>query len=126
MDDDSGPALRLPKHLRTANVNQARSRVQERRIAKETGGKLTRGSGSGNEKGDVRMRDVFRLEAKTTIHKSFSVTAEIIDKLEAAVPVGSREIPILQVDIMNGAKSMICFPAWCLPDILEALQRGRA
>lgn len=123
--DDDGPVLRRPKHLTTRNANQGRSRVQERRIAKDLGGTLTRGSGSGRDKGDVKKHKVFRLEAKTTIHKSFSVTAEIIDKLDAAVVGGNPEIPFLQVDIMNGAKSVCVIPAWAMPTIVEALEKGR-
>lgn len=117
--------LKLPKHLRTGNENQARSRVQERGIAKATGGKLVRGSGAGREKGDVRKYKVFRCEAKITIHKSFSVTQDLIEKLEASVPGGLDEVPFLQIDINSGAQKVAVFPIWALPLILEALE-GKA
>lgn len=64
-------------------------------------GRRTAGSGSKMEKGDVRIRGVMRIEAKTTKHKSFSVTLEMIEKIEdAALP--ATEIPAIVIEFNDG------------------------
>lgn len=64
-------------------------------------GRRTAGSGSKMEKGDVRIPGVMRIEAKTTKHKSFSVTLEMIEKIEdAALP--ATEIPAIVVEFNDG------------------------
>jgi hypothetical protein len=113
--------LRTPKRLAGASPAHARARTQEKGLAQRIGGRTTRGSGSGYEQGDVRLHKVVRVEAKTTRHASFSVTEELIDKLEAAV-VGAGEIPILQVELRLGARKVIVMPDWALDWIVDRLK----
>lgn len=113
--------MRVPKRLQGATPAHARSKVQEAAVAKRIGGKVTAGSGSGYEMGDVRLRGFVRLEAKTTKHTSFSVTREIIDKLESAT-FGTHEVPILQVELELGRRKVIVMPDWALDMVVELLQ----
>lgn len=77
-----------------------RSKQQEKALASRVGGRITPGSGNGSIKGDVRCRGVLRIEAKTTKHKSFSVTLDMIRKIEdAALP--SDEMPILVIEFID-------------------------
>jgi translation elongation factor EF-Tu-like GTPase len=77
----------------------------ERELATRIGGKITVGSGNKMEKGDVRLKRVVRIEAKTTKNKSFSVTLDMIQKIEDAA-LGADEIPIIVVEFNdnNGKK----------------------
>jgi hypothetical protein len=111
--------INQPKRLKTPN--HTASIKQERGAAKRYGGKVVKGSGAGFTKGDVRIHGVARIEAKTTIHKSFSVTAEIISKIEnAAVPAG--EVPIIEVELGSGHK--VCLiPTWAVEVLLEKASR---
>ena len=60
-----------------------------------------------------------RVEAKTTDKKSFSVTEEIVNKLECAI-IGSGEIPVIQVEIGGGAHRLLVMPDWAMELLLEA------
>ncbi|QSY98690.1 hypothetical protein J2J97_31970 (plasmid) [Rhizobium bangladeshense] len=77
-----------------------RAPFQEREIAKRVGGNVTKASGAQGEKGDARVRGVVRIEAKTTSNKSFSVTREIIEKIEAAA-LGAGEVPYLEIELLG-------------------------
>jgi hypothetical protein len=117
--------MKLPKRLKgKQSPSHARSPRQEKEIAKRIGGRVTRGSGCGNEKGDVRVKGVVRLEAKTTMAKSFSVTLEMIGKIEDAA-VCSGELPVLVVEFLNPegkpVASATVMPSWAL-DILLSKQ----
>lgn len=72
----------------------------EKRVAKKVGGYRTAGSGNKKEKGDVRLRGVLRIEHKATGNKSFSVTREMLEKIELAAR-GCDEIPILVVEFLD-------------------------
>ena len=113
--------IRTPKRLQGQTPSHARSRSQEKGLATRIGGYVTKGSGSGYEQGDVRLKKLVRIEAKTTAHKSFSVTQELIDKIEAAV-VGTGEIPIMQIEICGGAKKVILMPDWALDFLVDRLK----
>lgn len=77
-----------------------RSKQQEKALASRVGGRVTPGSGNGSVKGDVRKKGVVRIEAKTTKAKSFSVTLDMIRKIEdAALP--SDEMPVLVVEFID-------------------------
>lgn len=81
-----------------------RSKVQEKELAKRIGGKTTIASGAKYEKGDVRKKRVVRIEAKTTKNKSFSVTLDMVRKIEEAA-LASDEMPILVIEfITEGGK----------------------
>jgi len=79
-----------------------RSAKQEKALAKRGGGKVTPGSGNGKHKGDVmKFHGLLRIEAKCTNKKSFSVTRDMIRKIEdAALPNG--ELPAIVVEFING------------------------
>lgn len=78
-----------------------RSRKQEKELAVRLGGRRTAASGSKDEKGDVRLRRVVRLEAKTTQNKSFSVTLEMVGQIEDAA-LAANELPIIAIEFTNG------------------------
>lgn len=78
-----------------------RAKRQEKQIAKRTRGRLIPGSGNGAVKGDVRVRKLYRIECKTTKNNSFSVTKEMIEKLEMAA-LASGEVPIIVVEFNDG------------------------
>ncbi len=111
----------LPKRLTGQTPSHARSKVQEKETANRTGGKVIHRSGAGLIKGDVRIKGVARIENKTTKHNSYSVTTETIDKLYAAV-AGSKEIPIMQVELNGGTHKFLILPDMYLEDIIEAIK----
>lgn len=82
-----------------------RSKRQEKRIKKETGGSRTPGSGRWWQlKGDVQKLDVLRIECKTTKAKGYRVTLE---ELQLIAQRAGGETPILQLDFetMGGRHS---------------------
>lgn len=106
------------------HVNNAykRSPDQEAELAKQTKGRLTPRSGAGKEKGDVRVKGVARLEAKTTSRKSFSVTRKMLEKLDnAAIPTGEIPAHIIEFLKEDGTAdgSVAVIPLWALLDLLE-------
>lgn len=117
--------LATPKRL-GGGISKAHARapVQEKKLAKTTGGKVTRGSGNQVEKGDVRLRGFARIEAKTTVHASYSVTAKTLQKLNDAV-VGAGEVPALVVELELGKHTFVVLPEYALEMILEALRNAK-
>lgn len=93
-----------------------RSKKQEKELATRIGGRVTLASGALSMKGDVRKPGVVRIEAKTTKHRSFSVTMDMIQKIEdAALPHG--EIPVIVVEFHeNGrkVKEVLVVPSYAL------------
>lgn len=102
--------------------SQARSRVQEKEIAARSGGQVVIASGALDTKGDVRRRGVYRLEAKTTSHKSFSVTREMMRKVEDAA-LATDELPVIEIEFNDGkgnALGSVCVvPTYVLEMIAE-------
>lgn len=98
-----------------------RSKAQERETAKRTGGRLTPASGSGAVKGDVRLKGLARIECKTTKNKSFSVTREMVDRLETAATL-SGEMPVIVVEFNDdhGRKlgELVVCPSYVLDTLL--------
>lgn len=84
------------------SYSHMRAKRQEKQAAKRLNGQRTPGSGNKMVKGDVRARGVLRLECKTTKNASFSVTREMVEKIEAA-GLGSNEIPAILIEFNNGA-----------------------
>lgn len=72
----------------------------EKRVAKETGGRRTSGSGNQREKGDVRIRGVARLEHKATVKDSFRVTKNMLKKIENSA-IANGEVPALVVSFLD-------------------------
>lgn len=96
---------------------------QEKKLAKKLdNGFRVPGSGRGRQKGDVRVPGALRIECKATQHKSFSITQDMLRKIdEAAAATG--EVPIVQVDFLDDdgkiTNSVIVAPIWVLPRIQQ-------
>lgn len=113
----------LARTERTKNLTKSHKRApkQEREIASRIGGKPVSGSGCGEVKGDVRKRKVVRIECKTTKHKSFSVTLDMLEKIEEAAASGG-ELPIIVVefndpDTGRKIKDIVVCPSYVLDTI---------
>ena len=113
-------AIPIPKSKRQSPSHQ-RSKRQETEIAKRTGGHKTPGSGSKNVKGDVRLKSVLRVEAKTTKNSSFSVTVEHLDKIESAVSL-TTEVPCMCVELELGRKKFWVIPDSYMEEIIEIIK----
>ena len=112
--------LKIPKGQKQS-VSHTRSKKQESELATRLGGKITPGSGNKLIKGDVRVNKVVRVECKTTKNKSFSVTQDMLDKIElAALPY--NEMPVLQVEFIdakrNPLRSVCIVPDYILEMIM--------
>lgn len=114
-------SLSIPKRMQAPTASHARSKVQEKAQAKRIGGKVTTGSGNKYEKGDVRLKGVARIEAKTTKNSSYSVSKETIRKLEEAA-FGSGEIPILHVELELGNCKFVVMPDYALDMVLDVVR----
>ncbi len=103
------------------NPSYRRAKKQERQLATRLGGKTTIASGSKGEKGDVRVRGLLRVEAKTTKHRSFSVTLDMIHAIEMAA-LGAGEIPAIIVEFNDGEGRPIAevavIPTYVLDDLV--------
>lgn len=108
--------------IRDANKHaaQRRSPRQEDDIARR-GGIRTPGSGSGpTHKADVRKyRGIFRVEAKSTGHKSFSIKLSEWQKVEdAAYP--NREEPMMIIEFVDETgrpiKELAVVPSWIVEE----------
>ncbi len=78
------------------------SQKQERRNAEMLGGRVQPGSGSSSRaKGDVRKFGEYRGESKFTFAASFSLTREVLEKINAECKHGEK--PILFLDYKNRA-----------------------
>jgi hypothetical protein len=110
-------SLVKPKRLRLSDHAKNRSKPQEEELACLFGGRVTKGSGNKNEKGDVRVSRFIRIEAKCTSNKSFSITREMIKKIEDAA-LGGGEVPTIIVEFLgpNGAPqtSVAIVPLWAI------------
>ena len=94
----------LPKRLHGKHSpSHVRSPQQEKELAKRLGGEVTRGSGSGNDKGDVKKKRLVRLEAKTTKNKSFPVTRKMVEKLEDYA-LAHDELPVIIIEFNTEGK----------------------
>lgn len=106
----------------SSGVSHRRSKAQERDLAKRLDAKTTLASGSKAEKGDVRKHGVIRIEAKTTKNKSFSLTREMVSKIEdAALPC--NEIPAIVVEFIdeegNPVMEVAILPTYVLEHICQ-------
>jgi hypothetical protein len=92
--------VRQPKAQRLRSDAHRRAPKQEAEAASRLSAATVRGSGSGWEKGDVRLRGILRLECKTTLAKSFPITREMVAKIEAAaLPTG--EVPAIEIEFID-------------------------
>lgn len=101
-------------------ASHRRARKQEKELASRIGGRTTAASGSRDEKGDARKKGVLRLEAKTTKNKSFSVTLEMVTKIEDAA-LASGEMPCIVVEFNDGRgkklKEVAVVPVYVLDEL---------
>lgn len=101
-------------------VSHRHAPKMEREMAARLGGRTVRGSGSGKEKGDVRVKGLLRVEAKCTKRDSFSITGPMLDKIEAAA-VGAGEIPAVVVEFVDEAgkpvRSVAVMPMWAFEEL---------
>lgn len=119
--------VRLPKRMMGQHASVKRSKVQEAETAKRLGGTVTRGSGAGAfEKADVRVKGLVRVEAKTTKRSSYSVTSELIEKIEAQ-SLQAGELPAALIEVGNEGQRRSCYvmPVWAVELLLQqAVQPG--
>ncbi len=121
-------SLPIPKRER-GGLTQSHRRAgqQEAKLANKLGGRVTKQSGAGRfQKGDVRIKGLVMVEAKHTKHRSFSVTAETIDKIEKQATMSSGELPVIHVEIEGGAREVYVVPAWVMETLLEMAKDGAA
>lgn len=109
--------MKVPKRLAGNTPSHQRAPVMEKELAVRFGGRLVRGSGSGSEKGDVRVEKLIRIEAKATKHGSFSITRNMVEKIEnAALPSG--EVPVIIVEFLDDAGKVLhelaVLPTWAV------------
>lgn len=82
------------------------SNKQEKRIAKEIGGRTTIASGSLYfQKADVRT-DKFLLEAKTTAKDYYSLSIATWRKIKSQALKDNLRIPLMCIDLENGKNSL--------------------
>lgn len=112
----------LDRAERTANLTKSHKRApkQETELAARLKGRRVPGSGSKDVKGDVRVTGVARVECKTTKNKSFSVTLEMIEKLEDAATL-TGEMPYFLIEFNDGngrkIKEVVVCPAYVLDSL---------
>ena len=113
----------LDRLERTKNLTKSHKRApkQEKEVAKRIGGRGTSASGAKHEKGDVRLKGVARIECKTTKNKSFSVTLDMIDKLEMEACLAG-ELPVLIIEFNDGNGKKLKEVAVCPTYVLDSLQ----
>lgn len=99
-----------------------RAPKQEMSLAKMLKGSRTPASGARDVKGDVRVRRLLRVEAKTTKHRSFSVTLDMLRKIEQAA-LGTGEMPAIVVEFNDGngrpLGSLAVVPLYVLQELVD-------
>lgn len=111
--------MKVPKRLQGVKKKaHARSPKQEKESAERLGGKTVKGSGCGFAKGDVRIKGKVLLECKCTEKKSFSVTREMVEKIEDAA-CGQGELPVIEIEFLGDRPQKLCVvPAWVLDELV--------
>jgi hypothetical protein len=88
------------------NRHKRRSVMQERRVAKDVGGRVQPGSGAPDFcKGDVRVTGELRIECKTTSKSSYSLKFADLDKISLEALEGGMEDWVMQVEFQKSAGS---------------------
>lgn len=109
---------------RKINRSQRRAKKQEKQLAQRFKGSQIPGSGSSYQKGDVRVKGITRVEAKTTKHKSFSVTRDMIEKISDAGAL-HNEVPVMVVEFINEQGTpqdeVAVMPMWALELLIMRL-----
>ncbi len=95
---------------------RTKSKKQEKRVAKEIGGKVQVASGAmWHSKADVRL-DKFLIECKTTEKPFYSLTLKVWDKIAQEALRDGMRAPLMQIDLEDG-KSSVCVISY--DDFLE-------
>lgn len=113
----------LKRAARTANLTNSHRRApkQEKELSGRLNARQTSASGAKDVKGDLRIKGLVRIEAKTTKHASFSVTREMIRKIEdAAVQTGEMPCIIVEMNDSFGKKldEVAVMPMYALETLL--------
>ncbi len=117
------PELRIAKHKRQT-PSHTRSRFQEKEKTERLGARLVPRSGAGDEKGDVRLKGVLRLECKATKNQSFSVTREMVQKIENAA-LGSGELAAIHIEFLDLAGKVMSECCVVPAYVLDMIRSGR-
>lgn len=119
----SNPFLVREARVKNLTPSHRRAKKQEKELAKRVGGALTPASGARHQKGDVRKKGVLRIEAKTTKHSSFSVTLEMLEKIETASSLGG-ELPVIIIEFNDGNGRKLKEVAVCPTYVIDELAGG--
>jgi len=112
----------ISKRMRVSESHQ-RSKRQEQESAQRFGGRVSKASGAAYQKGDVRAYKFVRIENKTTKHRSFRVTIDMIDKLEEDA-FGADEIPVLEIELELGKKRVFVIPDYAIELLLNVAKKS--
>ena len=122
MSEEENLYLRRLEKRRGLTGSHRRAPKQEQSLAKRLQGSRTPASGAGDVKGDVRVKRVLRVEAKTTKNASFSVTRDMVRKIEEAAASGA-ELPAIVVEFTDGfgrkQGEVAVVPLYVLDEIAE-------
>jgi hypothetical protein len=91
-----------------------RSKLQEKRIAKDIDGKVQKASGATDfAKGDVKTNDLY-IEAKTTSKKSYSLKAKEITKIQQEAMMANAREWAMQIEFQGqaGMSSKVAVVDW--------------
>ena len=119
------PFLRNVEKKGNLSNSHRRAPKQEASWAARLKGERVAASGAREVKGDVRVKRVLRLEAKTTKNKSFSVTLDMVQKIEAAA-ISGGELPAIVVEFTDGFGRVLgevaVVPTYVLDEISQGLK----
>ena len=91
------------------NTTKFRSNLQEKKVAKELGGRQVIGSGSlWGMSGDVRHEDIL-VECKTTKEDYYSLTIETWLKIRNEAIKDGLRIPVMCIDLKHGKTRIAVF-----------------
>lgn len=96
-----GVEIKVPKHKPKAPSKQDRvlSKNQEQEVMKKIGGRRQPASGAFRDKGDGRLCNHLRMEAKFTRAKQFTLKQSTISKLRTEC--SDTEYPLIVLDFKN-------------------------
>lgn len=93
------------------------SQIQERKVAKEIGGKVTIASGAfWCNKGDVRS-DKFLVECKTTKKPYYRLNFKLWDKIHKEALRDGLRIPVMCIELDGGKSTLAVLPVDLAPSI---------
>ena len=93
--------------------NQKRSKKQEEGVAKRTGAKRQKASGSlSGAKGDVRKAGTMRGECKFTRARSFSLKLDELMKIEREASAGEQPVMFVEFQGVGTPKRFAVIPEW--------------